>query len=63
MRALAGGTIDDGPWRCRAYTDRALALDPKNPDADTASSLVMLLEGRYDEAAVHARKAARLAPG
>jgi adenylate cyclase len=49
--------------KCRAYTDRALELDPENPDANTASSLVMLLEGRYDEAAVHARKAARLAPG
>ena len=49
--------------KAHAYIDQALALNPENPDANTASSLVMLLEGRYDEAAIHARKAARLAPG
>ena len=49
--------------KARSYADRALELDPENPDANTASSFVLLLEGRYDEAAVHARRAARLAPG
>jgi adenylate cyclase len=49
--------------KARTYADRALELDPENPDANTATSLVMLLEGRFDEAAVHARKAAQLAPG
>jgi adenylate cyclase len=49
--------------KARAYADRAPELDPENPDANTASSLVMLLKRRYDEAAIHARKAARLAPG
>ena len=48
--------------KCRAYADRALELDRENPDANTASSLVTLLDGRYDEAAVHARRAAQLAP-
>jgi adenylate cyclase len=45
------------------YADRALELDPENPDANTASSCALLLQGRYDEAAAHARRAARLAPG
>jgi adenylate cyclase len=49
--------------KARTYTDRALELNPENPDANTASGLVMLLEGRHDEAAIHARKAAQLAPG
>jgi adenylate cyclase len=45
------------------YADRALDLDPENPDANTASSCALLLQGRYDEAAAHARRAAHLAPG
>jgi adenylate cyclase len=49
--------------KAREYTDRALELDPENPAANTTSSFTLLLEGRYDEAAAHARKAADLAPG
>ncbi len=49
--------------KARSYADRALELDPDNPDANTASSFTMLMEGRYDEAVVHARRAAQLAPG
>jgi len=49
--------------KARSYADRALELDPENPDANTASSLVMLLEGRHADAAAHARRAAQLAPG
>ena len=49
--------------KARRYADRALELDPDSPDGHTASSLTCLLEGRYDEAAVHAHRAADLAPG
>jgi adenylate cyclase len=49
--------------KASGYADRALELDPENPAANTTSSFTMLLEGRYDEAAVHARRAADLAPG
>jgi adenylate cyclase len=46
-----------------SYADRALDLDPENPDANTASSCALLLQGRYEEAAAHARRAVHLAPG
>jgi adenylate cyclase len=46
-----------------SYAERALDLDPENPDAKTVSSCALLLQGRYDEAAAHARRAAQLAPG
>jgi adenylate cyclase len=49
--------------KAREYADQALELDPENPAANTTSSFTLLLEGRYDEAAVHARRAADLAPG
>jgi adenylate cyclase len=49
--------------KARGYADRALELDPENPDANTTSSFTLLLEGRYDESAVRARRAAHLAPG
>ena len=49
--------------KARAYADRALELDPENPDANTASSHVMLLDGRYIDAAFYARKATQTAPG
>jgi adenylate cyclase len=49
--------------KARVHADRALELDPDNPDATTASSFALLLEGRYEDAAVHARRLARLAPG
>ena len=48
--------------KARAYADRALELDPDNADAYTASSLVLLLRGRYGEAVTDARKAVQLAP-
>jgi adenylate cyclase len=49
--------------KARMYTDRALELDPENPDANTTSSLAMLQLGRYDDAVAHARRATQLAPG
>ena len=49
--------------KARGYADRALELDPENPDANTTSSFTLLLEGHYSESAVHARRAVELAPG
>ena len=46
-----------------AYADRALEIDPGNADAYTASSLILLMQRRYDEAVADARKAVQLAPG
>ena len=60
------GWLDDRKTalgKARRYVDRALELDPDNPDANTASSFTLLMEGRYDDAAAHARRAALLAPG
>ncbi|HKG99802.1 MAG TPA: adenylate/guanylate cyclase domain-containing protein [Bradyrhizobium sp.] len=49
--------------KARAYAERAMALDPESPDACSTSSLVLLLEGRYEEAATYARRAVQLAAG
>ena len=46
----------------RTYADRALELDPENPDASTTAGLVLLFQDRWDEAAAYARRAVRLAP-
>ena len=53
-------TASDKAFR---YADRALGLDPDNPDAHTVLSCALLLQARYDEAAAHARTATQLAPG
>ncbi len=49
--------------KARAYADRALAIDPGNADAYTASSLVLLLRGQHEEAVAATRTAVKLAPG
>jgi len=49
--------------RARSYVDRALELDPEDSNAHSTSSLASLLQGRFEEAAAHARQAVRLAPG
>ncbi len=49
--------------KARSYADRALELDPENPDANITSSLACLAEGRFDEAVAHIRKAVQVAPG
>jgi len=49
--------------KARAYVDKALALDPGNADAYTTSSCMLLLQGRFEEAVVDARRAVQLSPG
>ena len=49
--------------KARAYADRAVEIDPGNADAHTASSLILLMQRRYDEAVADARRAIQLAPG
>ena len=49
--------------KARAYADRALEIDPGNAEAYTASSLILLMQRRYDEAVANARKAIQMAPG
>ena len=46
-----------------SYVDRALELDPENSDANSVSSMASLLQGRFGEAVVHARRSVELAPG
>jgi len=49
--------------KARACADRALEIDPANADAHITSSLILLMQRRYDEAVADARKAVQLAPG
>jgi len=56
-------TFEIAMAKARAYADRALELDPGNADAYIASGMVLLMEGRHDEAVASARKAVQLAPG
>jgi adenylate cyclase len=49
--------------KARFHADQALALDPASGLACTTSSLVSLLEGRFDDAVAHARRAVEAAPG
>jgi adenylate cyclase len=46
-----------------AYVDKALALDPENSDAHMTRSLLLLLQRRFDEAVLAARKAIECGPG
>jgi adenylate cyclase len=49
--------------KARSYVDRALELDPENSDANSISSMASLLQRRFGEAVVQARRAVQLAPG
>lgn len=49
--------------KSRAYADRALEFEPTNADAHSTSSMIFLLQERYDEAVRDARLATQLAPG
>ncbi|MEO3430825.1 adenylate/guanylate cyclase domain-containing protein [Pelagibius sp. CAU 1746] len=49
--------------KAMSYAERALDLDPENPDANVTAGLALLQAGRHEEAAAKARRAAQLAPG
>ena len=49
--------------KARSYVEEALKLDPESPDAHSTSSMILLVQGRFEDAAVHARRAVQLAPG
>ena len=49
--------------KARGYAVRALELDPGDANANIASGLVALLDGRHDDAVASARRAVQLAPG
>ncbi|MFB9266088.1 adenylate/guanylate cyclase domain-containing protein [Bradyrhizobium erythrophlei] len=46
-----------------AYTAKALQLDSDNPDAHTAASIAHMIQGQFDDAVLHARRAVEVAPG
>jgi len=46
-----------------AYVDKALSLDPENSDAHLTRSLLLMLQRRFDEAILAARKAIEYGPG
>jgi len=49
--------------KARTYTDRALELEPTNANAYSNSSVISLIQERFDEAVRDARRAVELAPG
>ncbi len=49
--------------KARTYTDKALELEPSNADAYRTSSVLILAQGRYEEAVVNAKRSVQLAPG
>jgi adenylate cyclase len=49
--------------KARTYTDMALDLESGNADAYRTSSVLLLAQGRYDEAVVDAKRSVQLAPG
>jgi adenylate cyclase len=49
--------------KARVYTDKALELEPGNADAYRTASVLLLAQGRYEEAVVNARRSVQLAPG
>ena len=49
--------------KARSYTDKALELEPNNADAYRTSGVLLLAQGRYEEAVVNAKRSVQLAPG
>jgi adenylate cyclase len=48
--------------KAEAYVERALAIDPDNPDAHRAAAGILLLRLEFENAAIAARRAANLGP-
>jgi adenylate cyclase len=48
--------------KAKAYVERALSIDPETPDAHRSAAGILLLEGRFEEAAEAARTAAKFGP-
>ncbi len=48
--------------KSQAYVDRALAIDPENPDAHRTAAGILLVRRRFDEAVAAARKVVAFAP-
>jgi adenylate cyclase len=48
--------------KAEAYIQRALAIDPQNPDAHRTAGGILLLRSRFDDAAEAARRAVELSP-
>jgi adenylate cyclase len=48
--------------KAKAYVERALAIDPENPDAHRARAGILTIEGRFEEAAAAVRKAVACGP-
>jgi adenylate cyclase len=46
--------------KAEGYVERALAIDPETPDAHRAAAGILMLRSRFEEAAVAARRAAKL---
>ena len=48
--------------KAEAYVERALAIDPDNPDAHRAAAGTLLLRLKFEDAAIAARRAVKLGP-
>jgi adenylate cyclase len=48
--------------KSRAFIEKALQIDPENPDAHTAASMNAMIQRRFDDAVRHARRAVEVAP-
>ncbi len=48
--------------KAETYVERALAIDPENPDAHRAQAGILVIRSRFDEAAGTVRKAVEFAP-
>jgi adenylate cyclase len=48
--------------KSQAYVDRALAIDPENPDAHRTIAGILMLNRRFDEAIAAVRKSVELGP-
>jgi adenylate cyclase len=55
--------VETDLMKAKAYIAQALELDPQDAFAHSVLGLACLLEGRFEEAAAHARDSVRLAPG